>query len=158
MSKIILGIDPGTNKTGYGVIKIDNNSFSYIASGIIRTNQKDDIPKKLATIHNCFLELLEIYSPDILSIEEAFTGVNIASSLKLSYVRGVILAQSSIHSLDIFQFPPRKVKKIITGAGDSSKEAVRNAVMSLLHLNNPPSLDASDALAISISAFLSLKC
>ncbi|MCF8305616.1 MAG: crossover junction endodeoxyribonuclease RuvC [Ignavibacteriales bacterium] len=148
---IILGIDPGINKTGYGIVKYDGNSFLYVTSGIIITGVQNSIPFKLEKIFSVINDLIIRHSPDEFSIETAFYGKNIQSALKIGYVRGISLLAAQKHGLKISEFSPREVKKAVVGKGAGTKEQVLFMASKLLNVELPEKrLDESDALAVAI--------
>ena len=147
---IVLGIDPGSYLTGYGVIRKHNNRLYYIASGCIRLTDKD-MPVKLLKLHQAILQLIDTYDPSDFVIEKVFVKKNVDSALKLGQARGVILAAMATQfQNNINEYSPRLVKKAITGYGAAEKSQVQLMVKSLLSLQDLPQEDAADALALAI--------
>jgi crossover junction endodeoxyribonuclease RuvC len=149
--KIILGIDPGTNIMGYGIIFVKGNSIELIKMDIIKFPKIDNQPLKLKKIFETTLELIDQYKPDELSIEAPFYGKNIQSMLKLGRAQGVAMAAALYRSVPIFEYAPRKIKQSITGNGSSSKEQVAAMLLNLLKIKEIPKfLDATDGLAVAV--------
>lgn len=146
---VILGIDPGSRITGYGIIAINNNVLSYLASGCIKTCEATLAPR-LPKIFYGICELLEEFEPDEVSIEEVFIHTNPAAALKLGHARGVAMVAAASHRKPIFEYTPREIKLAATGYGGAEKSQVKQMIMQLLQLKKPPQDDASDALAIAI--------
>ncbi len=147
----ILGIDPGTLTTGFGIVDYTDNKLTCISSGAINTNPKDDISCKLKTIYDNILSQIKIHNPDEFAIETAFYSKNVQSTLKIGYARGVALLAASHSDLPVSEFSPREVKSAVVGNGNASKEQIRYMVSSLLNKSFDNSkLDETDALAIAI--------
>jgi len=147
---IILGIDPGSRVTGYGVIETAGQKQRYIASGCIRTNADFELPNKLGEIFSGVTELIETYAPDETAIEKIFMSRSAESALKLGHARGVAIVASIIKSVPVFEYEARKVKQAVVGTGSASKPQVQHMVQTLLQLKGKPQADAADALAIAI--------
>lgn len=148
---IILGVDPGTNITGFGIVNFNNNSFTRIASGIIKLPSSEPIPDRLEIIYNEICKVINTYHPDEFSIETAFYGKNIQSTMKIGYARGVLLLAAVHNKLNVNEYSPREIKKAVVGAGAASKEQVSFMVKTLLSLKNKKmKFDESDALAAAI--------
>ena len=145
----VIGFDPGTLITGYGIIeKIDD--FIYIDSGIIDLRKELDIQIKLNKIYQKTLDLIKKYSPDAVAIEDVFVAKNTKASLKLGYVKGVILLASFHSKLKIFEYSATEIKQSITGSGRSTKEEIRKMLPKLIkNFKLHKFLDATDALAIA---------
>lgn len=150
---IILGIDPGTIKCGYGIIKKNGNKQEALGYGIIHVPGKLGMPDKLAYIYNEIENIIRQYNPAECAVETAFYGKNIQSALKLGYARGTAIIAAVRGGLRISEFSPKEVKKSVTGKGSASKEQVNFMVKTLLNLGSKEiPLDASDALAIALCA------
>ena len=147
---IILGIDPGSRVTGYGVIETTGQKQRYVASGCIRTNTNFELPEKLAEIFSGVNELIETYSPQETAIEKIFMSRSPESALKLGHARGVAIVAAVNQSIPVFEYEARKVKQAVVGTGSASKSQVQHMVQSLLKLKGKPQSDAADALAIAI--------
>ncbi|NWF51369.1 MAG: crossover junction endodeoxyribonuclease RuvC [Ignavibacteriaceae bacterium] len=154
---IIIGVDPGTILTGYGIIRFRNNTFTRLASGLIRITP-GGIPEKLELIYNKLDELIKKYQPDEFAIETAFYGKNVQSMMKIGYARGVSLLAAVHNGLPSSEYSPREVKKAVVGNGAASKEQVNYMIRVLLNLKSAKmKLDESDALAIALCHAFRLK-
>ncbi len=151
--RIILGIDPGTNIMGYGLLQIKKNKPVLIALGVLNLSKYDDHALKLKKIFECMLGLIEQYLPDELSIEAPFFGKNVQSMLKLGRAQGVAIAAAVYRNIPITEYQPRKIKQAVTGNGNASKEQVAAMLKSILNLKNEldgETLDATDALGAAV--------
>ena len=147
---IILGIDPGSRITGYGLIEERGKSLLYLDSGCIRTHGTDLGPR-LLEIFDGICELMDTYRPDEAAIEQVFVHQNPNSALKLGHARGVAMVAVASHRVSVAEYTPRAVKQAVTGYGAAAKDQVQHMVMQILQLARAPQADASDALAIAIS-------
>ena len=155
---IILGIDPGTNVTGYGIIKYQNNTFAKIASGIIKLSSSDPIPVRLRIIYDSLDKLIKTYKPNEFAIETAFYGKNVQSAMKIGYARGVSILAAVHNDIPTSEYSPREVKKSVVGRGSATKEQVSFMIKSLLVINNEKmKTDESDALAIALCHTFRMK-
>lgn len=146
----ILGIDPGSRVTGYGIIRVDeNNKFNYIDSGCIRT-EGENLSVRLLEIFNGIREIMDSFKPDEMAIEQVFMHQNPNSALKLGHARGVAMVACASHLIKIHEYSPREIKQAVVGFGAAKKDQVKHMVVNLLMLSKPPQNDASDALAIAI--------
>lgn len=149
--RIILGIDPGTIVTGYGIVRIDNNKLSVIAAGVIELGKLDDHQVKLKRIFDRTIGLIDEFCPDELSIEAPFFGKNVQSMLKLGRAQGVAIAAALSRSIPVCEYSPRKIKQSITGNGNASKEQVATMLQTILGFEELPRfLDATDGLAAAV--------
>jgi len=149
--RIILGIDPGTNIMGYGIVCVTGNQISLLAMGVLKLNKYDDHHSRLKIIFDRMISLIGQYHPDELSIEAPFFGKNVQSMLKLGRAQGVAIAAALSRSVPIFEYSPRKIKQSITGNGSSSKEQVASMLTRLLKITEvPETLDATDGLAAAV--------
>lgn len=146
---IILGIDPGSRVTGYGVIQEKNRKLEYIDSGCIRTTE-GALGQRLLDIFNGICLLMEKYSPNEVAVEEVFMHENPSSALKLGHARGVAMVACASHRVTISEYSAREVKQSLVGYGAAQKEQVKQMVVNLLMLNSFPQSDAADALGIAI--------
>jgi crossover junction endodeoxyribonuclease RuvC len=146
---IILGIDPGSLVTGYGVIEIKKNKITYRDSGCIRTSGKA-IPLRLKQIYEGVRTLMEMYSPNEAAIEEVFMSNNAASALKLGQARGAAITALVQDNIVVGEYSAREVKLSVVGYGGADKKQVQHMVKTLLNLPSSPQADAADALAIAI--------
>ncbi|MCL5272942.1 MAG: crossover junction endodeoxyribonuclease RuvC [Gammaproteobacteria bacterium] len=147
---IILGIDPGSRITGYGLIKELNRKIEYIDSGCIRTSPDGDLSQKLLQIYDGICHLMDQYSPEEVAIEQVFMHQNPNSALKLGQARGVAMVAAASHRVPVSEYSARQVKQTVVGYGAAEKDQVNHMVVSLLMLNSSPQNDAADALAIAI--------
>ena len=157
--KIILGIDPGTNVMGYGIIKVQDNQASIVTMGVIDMRKEDDVYLKLGHIFQRVNGIIDSYLPDEMAIEAPFFGKNVQSMLKLGRAQGVAIAAAINHSVPITEYAPLKIKMAITGNGSASKEQVAGMLQRMLHLEEsemPKFLDATDALAAAYCHYLQM--
>lgn len=146
---IILGIDPGSRITGFGVIRESSQKCEYIASGCIRTPDTC-LADKLQTIFRGVQEVIQTYQPTTMGIEQVFMAKSADSALKLGQARGSAIVAAAEQGLVVAEYSARQVKKSVTGSGAADKEQVMLMVMHLLKLDKRPQVDASDALAIAL--------
>lgn len=157
--KIILGIDPGTNLMGYGVLQITESKPSVITLGVIDLRKYANHYLKLAHIHERVQGIIEAYLPDEVAIEAPFFGKNVQSMLKLGRAQGVAMAAALERDIPITEYAPLKIKMSITGNGQASKEQVADMLKRILKLSDEmtgPFLDATDALAAAYCHYLQL--
>ncbi len=149
--KIILGIDPGTQVMGFGIIEVSSRQMHLRQMGVIHLKKYGDHELRLRKIFDLVVQLIDEYLPDEMAIESPFYGKNAQSMLKLGRAQGVAMAAALSRDLPIQEYAPRKIKQSVTGNGDASKEQVLEMVRRLLHMGAAPNLlDASDALAVAI--------
>ena len=149
--KIILGIDPGTNIMGYGLIHIKGEKMDLIQIGILHLSKLKTHELKLKKIFERTLAIIDEYKPDELAIESPFFGKNVQSMLKLGRAQGVAMSAGLYRNVPIFEYSPKKIKKAITGNGNASKEQVAAMLKSLLDIKKMPKhLDATDGLAAAV--------
>ena len=155
---VILGVDPGTTITGYGIIDFRKNNFKRIANGCIKLPPQKQLPEKLEIIYNELAKLIKIYKPDEFAIETAFYGKNVQSAMKIGYARGVSLLAAVQNKIPASEYSPGEVKKAVVGKGSASKEQVGYMVKSILNLKRVKfKPDESDALAIALCHAFRLK-
>lgn len=151
---IILGIDPGTAATGYGVISVKNNSVGWVDCGVITTDPAAGLPERLQHIYDEILKRLDHFAPGRVAIEQAFYAKNVHTTLLLGHARGVLMLAAQKKGAQIAEYSPREIKKAITGSGGAEKSQVEYMVKMLL---SPPSgtrlSDAYDALAVALCDF-----
>lgn len=147
---IILGIDPGSRVTGYGVIRQTGRQLDYLGSGSIRT-AVDDLPSRLKRIYAGVSEIIQQFQPDMFAIEQVFMAKNADSALKLGQARGTAIVAAVNHDLPVFEYAARLVKQTVVGIGSADKVQVQEMVTRILHLSAKPQADAADALAIAIT-------
>lgn len=145
----ILGIDPGSRLTGYGLIDIEGSSARHVASGCLRV-AGDTLADKLGMIFTEISELIERHRPDQFAIENVFMHRNADSALKLGQARGAAICAAVTRSLPVAEYAPREIKQAIVGKGGADKQQVQHMVRVLLSLREPPQADAADALAIAL--------
>jgi len=149
--RIILGIDPGTNIMGYGLIVSDGKAIELISMGVLKLSKYSGHALKLKKIFERTLALVEEYNPDELAIEAPFYGKNVQSMLKLGRAQGVAMAAALYRDIPIFEYTPLQIKKSITGNGNASKEQVAAMLENLLTFKETPEyLDATDGLAAAV--------
>jgi crossover junction endodeoxyribonuclease RuvC len=154
---IILGIDPGTATTGWGVIKTATNPVC-LGVGVIETSSKLPLEKRLHTIYQDLTKLIKKYKPDCLSIENLFFGTNAKTALLVGQARGVILLAAEKSGIPIFSYTPLQVKIAITGYGRAEKNQIGIMITKILKLERIPKPDdAADALAVALTHFYSRK-
>ncbi|GIU75721.1 MAG: crossover junction endodeoxyribonuclease RuvC [Bryobacteraceae bacterium] len=147
----ILGIDCGSQATGYGVIDTDGTRHRMVACGAIRTDANDEFSLRLRTIGEALRRVIVEYGPEEAAVEDTFTAENVRSALKLTHVRGVALFICAEAGLPVAAYPPAQVKLAVVGNGRAAKHQVQWMTRVLLGLQEPPTpLDASDALAVAI--------
>ena len=145
----ILGIDPGSRRTGFGIIDLDGRDGHYVTSGCIRVKGAD-LPTKLGIIFNGVSQLLDSHQPDMLSVERVFMHRNADSALKLGQARGAAICAAVARNLPVAEYSPNEIKLAVVGHGHAAKEQVQHMVRILLSLPGSPSEDAADALAAAL--------
>ena len=149
--KIILGVDPGTNIMGYGLIMVKKPTITLIQYGVIHLSKYEGHELKLRKIFERVISLIDEYHPDEVALEAPFFGKNVQSMLKLGRAQGVAMAAALSRDIPIMEYAPKKVKQSVTGNGNASKEQVAKMLMTLLHIKELPKLlDATDALAVAV--------
>lgn len=147
---LILGIDPGSRITGYGIINCQGSKHEYVTSGCIRLTPNAPLPEKLEEIFIGITTIIEQYSPQEMAIEEVFMARNPDSALKLGQARGVAIVAAKIQGLPVSEYAAKKVKQAVVGVGSAKKAQVQHMVRVLLKLPANPQEDAADALAIAL--------
>ena len=147
----VLGLDPGTHATGYGVVEKVGSALRMVTGGIIRTPGKAELSQRLLVIFEDLCRVIEEHQPREASVEGVFTSRNPRSAILLGQARGVALLAMARQGIPVFEYPPAAVKKALVGVGRADKEQVRAMVMALLKTKEPMGLDASDALALAIT-------
>ena len=151
---IILGVDPGTLVTGFGVIEVEGNRVSVLDYDVIVNRNERSMPIRLKEIYARLCAVIAQYHPDEFAIETAFYGKNAQSALKLGHARGVSMLAAVNYEIPTSEYSPREVKKAVVGNGAASKEQVQYMIKSLLRLRETPKLfDATDALAVALCHF-----
>lgn len=151
MAITILGVDPGSRLTGFGIIQAGEigQRDHYVASGCIRT-KTETLPSRLQEIYQGITEIVARYQPTVLAIEQVFVARNATSALKLGQARGVIMVACVQRGLAVFEYAPNRIKQAVVGAGHASKAQVQYMIRVLLGLSETPPPDAADALAIAL--------
>ncbi|MGN0894124.1 MAG: crossover junction endodeoxyribonuclease RuvC [Succinivibrio sp.] len=149
MSEVIIGIDPGSRFTGYGVVKSEGNDVIYLGSGCIKTGD-GDLASKLKVIYDGVTSLIEQFKPDSMSVEETFLSKNVQSTVKLSEARASAIVAGANLGVEIFEYTPMQIKQSVVGYGWADKEQVQFMVKRLLRLNGNPQADAADGLACAL--------
>lgn len=150
-TKIIMGIDPGTNCMGYGVLAVEGKKLRAVVLGDIDLRKVGDTYDKLAYIFNRVSQLVDEYKPDEVALESPFFGKNVQSMLKLGRAQGVAMAAALSRGHRVFEYAPRRIKQAITGEGGAAKEQVAALLKSMLGIEyNPKRLDATDGMAVAV--------
>ena len=148
---IILGVDPGTLVTGFGVIEAERGTYSVLTYDVVKNTSDRSMPVRLKQIYDRICRIIKQYHPDEFAIETAFYGKNAQSALKLGHARGVSILAAVNFQIPTTEYSPREIKKAVTGNGAASKQQVQFMVKSQLRLREAPKFyDASDALAIAL--------
>ncbi|MGI8428267.1 MAG: crossover junction endodeoxyribonuclease RuvC [Solirubrobacteraceae bacterium] len=148
---IVLGIDPGTASTGYGVVQSLRSRLHALEQGVIRTAAGTPLERRLADIHARVGELLDVHNPDAIAIEELYFGANVRTAFAVGQARGVVLLAAGQRGVDTRSYTPQQVKAAVCGHGAAAKDQVGRMVARLLALPEPPQADhAADALAVAI--------
>lgn len=147
---LILGIDPGSRKTGFGIINVIGGKNEYITSGVIRMSDMDELPERLKVIFDSLTQIINQYSPQEMAIEQVFMAKNAASALKLGQARGAAIVAAVAQNVPVSEYEARKVKQSVVGNGAADKLQVQHMVKTLLRLPAAPQEDAADALAVAL--------
>ncbi|CAO5678797.1 MAG: Crossover junction endodeoxyribonuclease RuvC [Holosporales bacterium] len=151
MREIILGIDPGLQKAGYGIIEKNQNALKAIACGVIKPDTSLDLSLRLAHLHEELLSILKCHQPTVVAIEETFVNKNPTSTLKLGMARGVLMMTPSLLKIPVFEYSANKVKKAVVGVGHAEKEQVMTMMRHFFPtLSKVLTSDSADALAIAV--------
>ncbi len=145
----ILGIDPGSRFTGFGVLDFERERATYVASGTIKSLD-GDFPDRLKQIFVSVRQIVEQYRPDVVAIESVFMAKNASSALKLGHARSAALCATFAFDVEVFEYAPREIKQAIVGTGAATKEQVQHMIVTLLQLEGVPAADAADALAAAL--------
>ena len=150
---MVLGVDPGTAVTGYGVVtRSGDGAVSLLECGVIRTNARAPLPERLRDIHEGLLEVISRAKPTVLAVESVFYAKNVRTSVVLGHARGVVLLAAALRGLDVAEYPPAEVKSAVVGAGAATKDQVGYMVQRLLRLKEPPKPhDAADGVAVALT-------
>jgi crossover junction endodeoxyribonuclease RuvC len=150
---IVLGVDPGTTATGYGVVERPGpGQHRLLECGVVRLPAREPLARRLAAIHDALTDLIARHRPDVMAIEDVFVAHHARSALVLGHARGVILLAAAQAGVTVASYPPAVIKKAVTGAGAATKEQVQRMTAKLLRLATPPSpSDAADGVAVALT-------
>lgn len=146
----IIGIDPGLQRTGWGVVDARDNRLSFVAEGCLTTTAKLPLAERLVQLHDGLVDIIEKWAPDEAAVEETFVNKNPTSTLKLGQARAIALLAPAKMGLGVGEYPPNLVKKTVVGAGHAAKEQIQMMVKTLLPGSGNAGADAADALAVAI--------
>jgi len=147
----VLGIDPGSRATGYGVVeRRAGGRLVPVSYGTIKASAASTLPERLLVVSDALDSLARDSRPDAVSIESVFYSKSVKSAVVLAHARGVALASAARHGIEVFEYPPRTIKQAVVGYGGASKEQVQKMVGALLATDEEPAPDAADALAVAI--------
>lgn len=147
---LVLGVDPGSRVTGYGLVEKTERATTYIHSGIIRSPSKTAFYKRIHAIFESVVDIIHQYRPGEMAVEDQFYAKNVKSALKLGHARAAALIAAAQCNLSLYEYTPLEVKKAVVGYGRAEKVQVREMVKVILSIQEQPALDASDALAVAI--------
>ncbi len=149
---LVLGVDPGTAVTGYGVVqRLDRGAMRLVECGVIRTSPRTPLPQRLKEIYEGVAELIARHQPGAVAVEGVFFGKNARSAIVLGHARGAVLLAAALHDRDVAEYPPAEVKTAIVGTGRATKDQVGYMTQKLLRLQEPPRPDdAADGVAVAI--------
>ncbi|MCA9626206.1 MAG: crossover junction endodeoxyribonuclease RuvC [Myxococcales bacterium] len=148
---LAIGFDPGTRNLGWGLVRREGNRMTHVAHGVLRMNPEASLATRLCVIDEGISQLLSTHEPDVGSVESIFFNKDAQAAAKLGHARGVILLGLARAGLDVFEYPPARVKRTVTGNGQAEKRQVAQMVKAMLALRDVPPADAADALAIAIT-------
>ncbi len=148
--EIILGIDPGSHATGYGLIRACGGRLVYLESGVIRITDAGDLPARLRRLYETLSGILQVSRPDVCAVEDVFCAVNPRSALLLGHARGAAILALAQADIPVFTYSPSSVKRAVVGVGRAEKSQVQHMIRLLLALPKSPPRDASDALALAV--------
>lgn len=147
----ILGIDPGLRRTGWGIVESEGTRLSFVACGLLTSNERDPLSERLKTLHGGLTRIVADFAPDEAAVEETFVNKDAQATLKLGHARAVALLVPALAGLSVAEYPANLVKKTVVGAGHADKKQVETMVRILLPKATPESADAADALAVAIT-------
>jgi crossover junction endodeoxyribonuclease RuvC len=153
----VLGIDPGSRVTGYGVVEKQRNGLIALLQGDVRLASNDSLSSFMITLYNQLLAVIDDIEPDAMAIEDIFYGKNVKSLIKQAHVRGVVILAGAMRQIPVFEYSPLEVKQAVVGYGRAEKSQVQKMVTTILHLAKIPQADAADALAVAICHINFLK-
>lgn len=147
---LVLGVDPGSRKTGFGIVQSSGGKVAYVASGVVKIRTELSLPERLNQIFENLTEIIEKYQPTEFAIECVFMSKSAGSALKLGQARGAAIVAATVQGLPVSEYEARKVKQSVVGTGAADKLQVQHMVKTLLKLTSTPQEDAADALAIAL--------
>ncbi len=146
----ILGVDPGTYRTGVGIVQAEGSSYKLVHFEVIRPNPKHAIPQRLAHIHQALTSVIREHKPALLALENVFFGKDVQAMVKIGEARACAMLAASVQGIDVVEYPPARVKQSVSGNGRATKDQVQHMVKVLLNLKELPEEDGADALAVAI--------
>lgn len=146
---LILGVDPGSRKTGFGIINVVGNRHEYVTSGVIRLPEQS-LPERLKIIYQSLSQIIATHCPQQVAVEQVFMAKNAGSAIKLGQARGAAIVACVAHGLDVAEYSARQIKQAVVGSGAADKEQIQHMIKVLLHLPAAPTEDAADALGAAI--------
>ncbi len=146
----IIGIDPGSRITGYGIVACRGRDIGFVTCGTIRMKTEMDFSRRLLMIFEGLCDVMDQHRPDVAAVEDVFVAHNVRSALKLGQARGAAVVAAGRRGIGVFDYTPRKVKETVAGYGQAEKSQVQEMVRTLLDLSGLPSTDAADALAVAL--------
>ena len=148
---LVMGIDPGLSRCGYGVVRQKGRDTEAVAAGIIRTDKDDPVPQRLHELQSELVELLSEYQPDAVAIEQVLFQVNVRTAMGVGQASGVAMAAAAGAGAEVFEYSPTQIKKAVTGWGAADKDQMGQMVQTLLRLPQPlKPVDAADAIAVAL--------
>ncbi len=153
----ILGVDPGTYRTGAGIVESSGSSYKLVHFEVIRPNPKAAIPKRLSGILEGLKTIIADHRPDVLALESVFFGKDVQAMVKIGEARACAMLAASAAGIDVVEYPPARVKQSVSGNGRATKEQVQHMIKVLLNLKEMPEQDGADALAVALCHFHSSK-
>lgn len=149
---VLLGVDPGTAATGFGVVRVDSRrKAELLQCGVVRTSSKASLAVRLREIHEALGELLDHFAPVAVSVEEVFQGKNVRSALTLGHARGVVVLAAALRDVEVVEYTPREIKRAVVGTGAATKDQVASMVQRHLRLRSAPRpSDAADGVAAAL--------
>lgn len=151
----VLGIDPGTAATGYGIVETQGRNYRLLECGVVRTSADEALSVRLAAIHEGVLEVIERHAPDCLAIEGVFYRKNARTAVILAHARGAAMLAGALRGLPVLEYPPAEIKNSVVGSGRATKDQVGYMVQKLLELAETPSpADAADGCAVALCHLL----
>ena len=157
ISTVVIGIDPGSRATGWGVVRLEGRDLVLVACGVIRLDKDQDLAGRMMTLAERLGEIMEEHAPAQAAVEDVFVSRNARAALKLGQARGAALAAVASTRIPVASYAPTMVKRAVTGSGRADKAQVQRMVQAMLVMDRPPAQDAADALAVAICHARSLR-